>query len=131
MLTSGVDVEVGGLVSHVSCRLQTRSSGVHLAGVAHSLRYIHCIWTLVNVLTSEQHFDLRGGKTNIRHIQLVIYPVCVIFIQCSAKKVWAHLMDTLNFGQIGDGVGSVFVFVGFDLSLDNKKVGSNIRCCAV
>lgn len=58
-LTGRVDVEVSGLVSHVPCGLQTRSSGVHLAGVAHVLGYIHRVRTLVNVLTGKQHLDLR------------------------------------------------------------------------
>lgn len=62
ILTSCVDVKVGGLVRHVACRLQTWSPGVDFAGVAHRLRYIHCVGALVNVLTSKQHFYLRRKK---------------------------------------------------------------------
>lgn len=34
--------------------------------------------------------------------------------------VSAYLMDTLNFRNIGHSVGSVFVIVGFNLSLQDK-----------
>ena len=59
ILTSCVDVKVGGLVSHIACGIQTRAPGVHFAGVTHILGYIDCVGALVNVLTSEQHFDLK------------------------------------------------------------------------
>lgn len=32
-----------------------------------------------------------------------------------------YLVNTLNFRNIGDGVGSVFVFVGFNLGLEKKR----------
>lgn len=58
ILTSCVDVKVGGLVSHIACGLQTGSPGMHFAGVTHILCYIHCVRALINVLTSKQHFNL-------------------------------------------------------------------------
>lgn len=41
-----------------------------------------------------------------------------------------YLVNTFNFWNIRDRVGSTFIFVGFDLSLENKTraVGSKIRC---
>lgn len=35
-------------------------------------------------------------------------------------------MNTLNFRNIGDSVGSVFVIVGFNFSLENKKIKKDI-----
>lgn len=62
ILTSSVDVKVGGLVGHIACGLQTWSSGMHFAGVTHSLCYVHSVRTLVNVLTSKQNFNLRRKR---------------------------------------------------------------------
>lgn len=62
ILTSSVDVKVGGLVGHIACGLQTWPHGMHFAGVTHNLRYIHRVGTLVNALTSKQHCDLRTKK---------------------------------------------------------------------
>lgn len=67
ILTSCVDIKVGGLVSHIAGRLQTWSPCMHFAGVTHNLCYIHCVRALVNVLTSKQHFNLRNKKA--RQIQ--------------------------------------------------------------
>lgn len=36
---------------------------MHFAGVAHSLGYVNCVGTLVNVLTGKQYFDLRKKDT--------------------------------------------------------------------
>lgn len=73
LLTGRVDVEVSWLVSHVASGLQTRSSGMHLAGVAHVLGYIHCVRTLVNVLTGKQDFDL-GEEMEVGTKSLAISP---------------------------------------------------------
>lgn len=62
VLTSCVDVKVGGFVGHVACSVQTWSPGMYFAGVAQILRYIHCVWTLVNVLTGKQHFHLKRQR---------------------------------------------------------------------
>lgn len=78
ILTSSVDVKVGGLVSHIACGLQTWSPGMHFAGVTHHLSYIDCVGTLVDVLTSEQHFDLRRKKQDKIETPLntVVCPCC-------------------------------------------------------
>lgn len=34
---------------------------------------------------------------------------------------WSYLVNTLYFRNIGDSVGSVFVIVGFNFSLENEK----------
>lgn len=36
-------------------------------------------------------------------------------------------MNALNFRDIGDSVSSVFVFIGFDLSLANKKTKEGLK----
>lgn len=45
--------------------------------------------------------------------------MCVMCVKKIAA--WSHLVNTLNFRNIGDGVGPVFVIVGFNLSLENTK----------
>lgn len=68
MLTSCVDVKVGGFVRHIAVSVQAWSPGMDFAGVAHVPRHIHCVWTLVNVLTCKQHFHLKRkkGKKKLR-----------------------------------------------------------------
>lgn len=39
----------------------------------------------------------------------------------------SYLVNALNFRNIGDSVGSVFIFVGFDLSLANKKTKEGLK----
>lgn len=68
ILTSCVDVKVGGFVSHIACSIQTWSPGMDFAGVAHILRYIHCVRALVNILTSKQHFHLDKFKTPLNRV---------------------------------------------------------------
>lgn len=48
-------------------------------------------------------------------------------------KLDVYLVDTLDFWNVGDGVRSVFVFFGFNFSLECKtskqwKVNSKITC---
>lgn len=62
LLTSCVDVKVGGFVSHIARRIQTWSPGMDFAGVAHIPRHIHSVGALVNVLTCKQHFHLKRKK---------------------------------------------------------------------
>lgn len=45
-------------------------------------------------------------------------------VELSGDDVWYYLVNTLYFRNIGDCVGSVFILVGFDLSLENKKTKS-------
>lgn len=33
----------------------------------------------------------------------------------------SYLVDAFNFRNIGDSVGSIFVLIGFNLSLEDKK----------
>lgn len=40
---------------------------------------------------------------------------------------WSYLVNTLNFRNIGDSVSSVFIIVGFDLSLENKKTKEGLK----
>lgn len=43
---------------------------MHLAGVTHSFGYIDCVGTLVDVLTSKQHFHLRRKKDETMNASL-------------------------------------------------------------
>lgn len=128
LLTSRVDVEVSGLVSHVPCSLQAGSSGVHLAGVAHVLRYVHCVRTLVDVLTGKQHFDL-GGQTGVGRAKMLSNLSVSLHgrIHFFRKKESTHLVNALDFGNVGDGVGSFFVFPGFDLCLKGHIITNGAR----
>lgn len=127
LLTGRVDVEVSGLVSHIPCGLQTRSSGVHLAGVAHVLCHIHRVWTLVNVLTGKQHLDL-GEVMKVEPKCLAISPYLrkVEHFFVTEKKT-THLVNALDFGKVGDAVRSFSVFVGFDLCLKGDVITKMVR----
>lgn len=59
LLTSSVDVKVGGFVGHISYGVQTWPPGMHLAGVTHVFSYIDRVGTLVYGLASKQHLHLR------------------------------------------------------------------------
>lgn len=111
-LTSCVDVKVGGLVGHVPYGVQTRPPGVHLAGVTHIFGDVDCVGTLVDVLTSKEHFHLRRkredsivkGRPWMKHLD----------------RSFNYLVNTFNFWNISDCVGSTFIFVGFDFCLEHK-----------
>lgn len=37
------------------------------------------------------------------------------------RAAWSYLVNAFNFRNIGDSVGSVFVIVGFNLSLEIRR----------
>lgn len=121
-LTGGVDVKVGGLIGHVSHGVQTRPPGMHLAGVTHIFSNIDSVGTLVDVLTSKQHFHLRREKEeSVKASLMGEQCLCFVFFCCSIfHRNLYYLVNTFNFWEICDCVSSAFIFVGLDLSLGNK-----------
>lgn len=86
ILTSCIDVKIGGFVGHVACRFQTWSSSMDFTGITHVLCHIYCVGALVNVLTSKQHFHLTKKNHNeFNTFNSIALSYCVMYVEAFAS----------------------------------------------